>query len=262
MSPLDQDSYFGEPELFMSKYDEVHISVAFSWDIEKAKLLKKQWEHIAPVKIGGFAINGEPQNGFVSGRYLRNGVTITSRGCPNRCPWCFVDSPLIELSNIQEGNIIQDNNILACSKLHLDKVFQMLSKQSMVDFRGGLEADRLNDEIVDRLRGLKIYQIWLSYDYVGAEKWLEWCVPKLRKYFRRDQIRCYVLIGYQRNDSFDKAEGRLREAWELGMLPFAMLYRDKKGNYPKPEKEWKKFQRQWTRPAIIKSIIKENQCQN
>ncbi len=30
MCPTDQDAYFGEPELYMPKYDEIHISVTFT----------------------------------------------------------------------------------------------------------------------------------------------------------------------------------------------------------------------------------------
>ena len=87
MSPVDEDSYYGQPGLFVSQgYKEIHKSVAFTWDIEKANWLKEQWEMIAPVKIGGPAVDGEPTNGFVSGMYLKKGITITSRGCPNRCP--------------------------------------------------------------------------------------------------------------------------------------------------------------------------------
>ena len=57
MTPIDQDAYYGTPELFMPKYDEVHISCQFTWDIPKAKRLALDWEHIAPVKIGGVAID-------------------------------------------------------------------------------------------------------------------------------------------------------------------------------------------------------------
>jgi hypothetical protein len=59
MSPTDPDAYFSTPELFTPEYDEIHISVNFTWDIKKAEWLKKQWEKIAPVKIGGVAIDGE-----------------------------------------------------------------------------------------------------------------------------------------------------------------------------------------------------------
>lgn len=264
MSPLDQDSYFDGPDLFTPKaeniwdsyYDEIHISVSFTWDIEKAYQLKNQWEHIAPVKIGGFAINGEPMNGFKAGQYLRKGITITSRGCLFRCPWCMVRQDLIELQDFPEGHVVQDNNFLACSSSHKDKVFQMLSHQSQVDFRGGLDSTFIDDETVERLRGLRIADLWLSYDYEYADRSLKLAVDKLAKYFRKhDQIRCYVLIGYK-NDSIEKAEKRLIKAWEIGALPFAMLYRDKDGSYPKPEKKWRQFQRSWARPAAIKTMMK------
>ena len=257
MSPLDQDAYFGQPGLFVSQaYDEVHISVAFTWDIEKASWLKKQWEMVAPVKVGGPAIDGEPTNGFDAGVYLKRGVTITSRGCPNRCPWCFVEHNLIELTDFPEGNIIQDNNLLACSIAHLDKVFDMLSHQSQINFSGGLESARITDEIVERLRALNVYQLWLSYDHANAEKSLKKAVDKLKKYFRRNQIRCYVLVGFY-GDTLDKAEARLRRAWEIGTLPFAMRYRTLKTNWKDSflfnQREWNLFARKWTRPAIIKT---------
>lgn len=90
MTPTDSDAYFGLPEMFMPKYDEVHISCNFTWDIQKAKWLALQWQHIAPVKIGGVAIDGESEQPFVAGMYLRKGITITSRGCVNNCPFCMV----------------------------------------------------------------------------------------------------------------------------------------------------------------------------
>jgi|26BtaG_2_1085354.scaffolds.fasta_scaffold04862_2 radical SAM superfamily enzyme YgiQ (UPF0313 family) len=102
MSPIDKDSYFGLPTLFMPKYDEVHISVAFTWYRDRANWLKKQWEHIAPVKIGGPAIDGEPETPMKAGMYLRQGVTITSRGCPNSCSFCLVKKNLLSWINSQE----------------------------------------------------------------------------------------------------------------------------------------------------------------
>jgi hypothetical protein len=67
--------------------------------------------------------------------------------------------------------------------------------------------------------------------------------------FRRGThaMRAYVLIGYPR-DTFDSAETRLRDCISAGFLPMAMLYRDKEGH---TEKEWRKFQRLWARPAIV-----------
>ena len=58
---------------------------------------------------------------------------------------------------------------------------------------------------------------------------------------------CYNLIGY-RGDTFDKAQKRLEQTIQAGFMPYAMLYRDEKGQV---DREWAKFQREWLRPAIV-----------
>jgi len=261
MTPNDPDSYVGIPDLFTPHYYECHISVVFTWDIFKAEMLRKVWFTVADcVKIGGPAL-GDRGETFQSGMYIKNGVTITSRGCPNNCSFCFVpkrEGKLRELP-IVTGNIVQDNNLLACSRSHIDRVFSMLKTQNHIDFAGGFEAARITDEIVEQLRGLKIYQMWLAYDTPNAEKQLEKAVNRLSKYFSRDKIRCYVLIGYE-GDTIENAENRLRRSYEIGCLPFAMRYRTPdllwKGTYLYSQRQWNLLQRQWTRPAIIKTIMK------
>ena len=257
MSPTDSDAYFSTPELFMPEYDEVHISVTFTWDIEKGYWLKKQWEHIAPVGIGGVAIDGESKERFIPGMYLKNGVSITSRGCPNRCGWCIIKSNIIEFEEIPEGRIIQDNNLLACSRSHLDKVFQMLSYQKNIEFLGGLESSLVDNKLIEQLRGLRIGQVFLAYDHPSSFHYLKKATSLLSKYFVRNKIRCYVLIGYK-NDTIEKARERLIEAWEVGTLPFAMLYKNKKGKISDPlqRQEWRRLQKIWARPASIKALAK------
>lgn len=84
-TPQDDYTFTDEPGFFVPEdITEVHVSVAFTWDMRRAEHLAYAWERIAPVKIGGPAFN-QPGGEFVPGRYLREGYTITSRGCHNKC---------------------------------------------------------------------------------------------------------------------------------------------------------------------------------
>lgn len=254
MTPNDPYAYFGPPDLFTPKYDKVYISTTFTWDIPNAEMLKNEWSKNArTIFCGGPAYNNRGST-FTPGFFLRKGIVITSRGCPNNCSFCFVPrrEGKIRTLPVVEGNIIQDNNLLACPKSHIDKVFSMLKKQRHIDFSGGFETNRVTDEIVEYLRGLDIYQIWLAYDQPNTKKPLQKAVNQLSKYFKRDKIRCYVLIGHK-SDTIQKAENRLRFAYEIGTLPFAMLYKDEFNSLH--SKPWRQFQRLWSRPAIIKSIM-------
>ena len=248
-TPDDALAFFDVPGLFPPVVDEVHVSVAFTWDIPKAERLAYQWEKVAPVKLGGPAF-GNPSGEFVPGRYVKPGYTITSRGCPNRCWFCSVwkrEPKLIELP-IHPGHNVLDDNLLACSDAHVNAVFDMLKTQRGVEFTGGLEAKLLKQWHVDRLREVKVKQMFFAYDTPDDYDPLHNAATMLREAgFTRNTFRCYVLIGYPK-DTISEATKRLEQVLKLGAFPMAMLWRDAKGatNY-----EWRKFQRLWARPAII-----------
>ena len=155
-TPTDALAYYGPPDLF-SQGDAVHISVTFTADKARAEALAEDWRHIAPVSIGGVAY-GDPGAEFVPGRYIKEGYTFTSRGCPRRCWFCSVwtRDPVPRLLPIQDGWNILDDNLLACPEEHVRAVFAMLERQGRrVEFTGGLEALALQDYQVDLLARLR-----------------------------------------------------------------------------------------------------------
>ena len=251
MTPTDIDVYFGVPPALLDiKYDEVHISTTFTWSRSRGVSLADCWEEYGAVKVGGPAC-GDPGGEFTPGLYLKKGVTITSRGCVRNCPFCYVpkrEGNLREI-NINAGNIVQDNSLLACSKSHINKVFDMLRTQKKIDFAGGLDCRLLKDWMIEELRGLRIDQLWLAYDNENYKNDLKEAAWKLKKYFSRNKLRCYVLIGFE-GDTLGKAEERLRETWRFGFLPFAMLYQPRQYT-----KDWYNLQRNFSRAAITKAIM-------
>ena len=250
--PTDSDSYFDVPGLFVPVYDEVHVSCVFTWDVARAKELAIAWgDKASKVLVGGPAFDDHGAE-FIPGRYVRGGVVITSRGCPNSCPWCLVskrEGKLRELE-VKPGNVVQDNNVLACSPGHIERLFSMLQGQRQIEFKGGLEASRVTPEMADRLRGLHIKTLWLACDTPAALNGFKRAAATLtRAGFTQSHIRCYVLIG----DDMSENQARLAQVYEAGAMPFAQLYQP-------PERreysvEWKQFARKWSRPAIIRSMM-------
>jgi len=251
MTPSDELAFVGDPPLFLPEADEVHVSVTFTWDIEEGYRLKEAWsQYYDNVKIGGPAIDGEGDE-FTPGMYVRHGVTFTSRGCPNNCPWCLVKGPL-RLLEIKPGYIIQDNNFLATPKWHREKVYAMLRQQRHAAvFSGGLEARRVTDEIAEELQSIRISAVFLAADSKPALKPLERAVQKL-SFLTRNQLRCYVLIGYG-DETIEEALERLEAVWDIGCLPFAQLYQPP-DHYIEYPREWKQLALEWCRPAITKYL--------
>lgn len=253
-TPDDDLVRINKPPGLFDKADEVHISVTFTWDLPRAEWLAKQWESVAPVKIGGPA-TGEKGGDFVPGMYLKKGYVITSRGCPNHCWFCSVpkrEGTVIRELPITDGHNILDDNLLACSDNHIKAVFKMLEKQKEIEFTGGLEAARLKLWHVEALRKLKIKQLFFAYD-TPEDRFFMWEAGELLRSVgfttRSHTLRCYVLCGYPK-DTINAATERMKDTLAAGFTPMAMLWRRDDG-WRNPDFIGSKFQKKWARPAII-----------
>ncbi len=268
-TPDDPLSFVGvetPPLLTLPEIDEVHVSVAFTYDRSRAEKMAYQWEAVGvPVRLGGPAYD-DPAGEFVPGLYLKRGYTITSRGCNNKCWFCMAskrEGQLRELE-IKDGWDILDNNLLQCSEAHIRSVFEMLHRQShRPKFTGGLEAKELKPWHCELLREARPERMYFAYDTPDDYEPLVMAGRMLMEAGITPQshvMACYNLIGYK-GDTLEKANTRLNQTIKAGFMPYAMLYRDEKG---KVDREWAKFQREWLRPAIVSTKFGEvwSQCKN
>lgn len=263
-TPQDDLVAIGYPKLWKFQVDEVHISCVFTWDREFCKQLEKEWAgYYSVVRIGGpaYRLNRYRGGRFVPGRYVRNGITFTSRGCNFNCPWCLVpkmEGKFRQLNKIAEGNVIQDNNFLLGHRAWIISVFSMLKRQKAIRFVGGLDVRLLKDWHIEELRGLRIKELWLALDSWDTRKEFKKAVAKLRRAgFSRHQTRCYVLAGFA--EPIQESEERLIFAYECGTLPFVQLYQPpllSKRMAGEESRENNLFIRKWSRPAIIKSMLR------
>jgi len=243
----------GDPGLFRPPdIDLISVSCVFTWDVEECERLLNAWQGVYPyamTRCGGPALD-DMGGLFVPGRFVKQGVSISSRGCPELCPWCFVprrEGP-IRMMDICEGHIIQDNNVLAFPRPQWESLCSMLGRQRRAArFVGGLQASRLKQWHVDALRGMRIEEVFLAADHAGAVGAVKRAVQMMG--LPRRKVRCYVLIGYG-DETVEQATIRLENVWEAGCLPFAQLYKDEQGR-GRDASVWKKLARTWSRPAAM-----------
>ena len=249
-TPTDEMAFFGEPPLFRPEDRKmpVRVSVTFTWHKREAERIAGAWaNYYDDVQIGGPAYE-DPGDEFIPGRFMKEGCTITSRGCPKRCGWCVVptrEGQIRELE-IKPGWIVQDNNLLACSDGHIRAVFDMLREQKRrIFFNGGLDKHFLKDWHRDLFDSISLGELWFACDTILDLPSLEKTARILDGISLRKR-RCYTMIGYK-GETLSDAERRIERVFELGFMPFCQLYQpDETKIY---DNEWRNLRRKWSRPA-------------
>jgi hypothetical protein len=260
-TPEDEDVFFDAPGLFDQDYDQVHVSCSFSWDRAKAERLANVWRNVCDdVRLGGPAF-GDPGGEFTPGLYLKKGYTITSRGCIRKCEYCLVpqrEGKIRELK-INDGRWVLDSNLLACSRPHVEAVFDMLERQKeRVKLLCGLDTYLVKDwhlERVERIRK-KLDFLYLAFDDMDDQESVRETIVKLYDHgLKQSQIWCFVLVGFK-DDTPEKAERRCEWVFSEGAIPFASYYRGPEQTTFTRPKEWATLCGNWTSINIIMARMK------
>lgn len=264
-TPTDDLAFVGYPPLWEVPDLPVSVSIAFTWDLVEGARLQRAWKAKmmnqhgrASISYGGPAL-GDPGGEFIPGRFVKEGVVVTSRGCSKNCPWCLVptrEGDIRELE-IKSGYNIFDNNLLACSRPHIEAVFAMLHEQKEpAQFSGGLDAGLLRPWHIDLLKSIRLKRLYFACDTLDALPILEGASHLLAD-FSRNLKFCYVLVGLN-GETANQAEERLIQVFSLGFMPFAMLYRglDSKMR-PHADPEWRKMIRKWTAPGRYRAFMRD-----
>jgi len=259
-TPDDSLAFFDGPPLWPvgNGWGPVLVSVAFTWDIERGLYLVRQWKLAGySTTIGGPALN-DPGGEFTAGMFVKDGVTITSRGCPKHCSFCMVpkrEGKIRELA-ITPGHVVQDNNLLACSRRHIKAVFEMLRKQKKaIKFLGGLDIGYMKPWHIELFKSVKIGKsgLCIACDSKRAIRNLDKAADLLSD-FDIEQKRCYVLVGYK-GETQDQAQQRCITVLRKGFLPYAQLYR---GPTSGPSRrEWRDFCYFWCHPKLYRPAFEK-----
>jgi hypothetical protein len=133
----------------------------------------------------------------------------------------------------------------------------LYEQKNPISLTGGIEAKILRSWHIDLFSSIRLKELFCAYDTPDDyEPLIE--AGKLLKQanitMENRKARCYVLIGYPR-DTMTDALKRIHQTIQAGFFPFAMLWRNEKGEF---DIKWKRFQREWANPRIIATHIKNN----
>lgn len=206
--------------------DTLYLSVVFTWDIPKAERIAAASKKKAVIggpaaKLLGMEYKELPYSPLA---YHNPLATFTSRGCPNRCGFCAVptiEGDLRELVDWEPCPIICDNNLLACSRKHFDRVVDRLKAMPFVDFNQGLEAELFTDYHASRMAELRSVKVRFAFDHVNDETVVMDAIGRARNHGLKD-IGVYVLIGFK--DTPDDAKYRLELIKSAGLSPNPMRF--------------------------------------
>ena len=201
------------------------VSIPFTWDLPGmlVRLSKPDpsWDRAV---VGGPAVQLLP--GFFSELpHVTEGqdmpgvlqranpyATRTTTGCPNRCGFCGIGRGLLEPGGFRELEdwpdlpILCDNNLLAASPEHFDRVMDRLEAHGWCDFNQGLDARLLTEHHAERMARVGKPIVRLALDHIRhADAW-EVAFDKLRAAgVAKSRIRSYAIIGFDSGPD---------EAWE------------------------------------------------
>jgi len=214
------------------------LSVVFSWNLQEAYQRACFWQAMGyRVIAGGPAIAYNPtflsdvalvpQNyPIIALPYHNLDATRTTVGCPRKCPFCIasiIEGEFREIEHWTPHPILCDNNFLASSRRHFDRVIDGLKPLESVDFNQGLDARFLTSYHAQRIAELDIRCVRLAWDYTGMEDAFMSAFERLTTAgIPSSMIRVYVLMGFK-DDPKDTLY-RLETIREMGAWPNPMRY--------------------------------------
>lgn len=188
----------------------------------------------------GFLTRGCPR---LNHARSRGGFCITPEkdGCTSRKV-----ADLSEFWTGQKKISLLDQNLLAC-KDRIELINQLAASRAEIDFKGGLDARYVNEEVVAALKQIKARNYFFAWDDPKEDlsEQFEYIASSGIK--NPDRIGVYVLTNFWSTEEQDLY--RVQTLRKIGLLPFVMIY--DKQRYVDEHGKWKKgIERVFTREEL------------
>jgi hypothetical protein len=134
---------------------------------------------------------------------------------------------LKELQNWEPRPVVCDNNLLASSRTHFDKVIDSLKRFDRVDFNQGLDASLFTSYHAGRIAELKGCKVRFSLDDTDDRADVAAAIDTAINAGLKD-IGIYVLIGF--DDTPEEAQSNLEWVRQRGIRPNPMRFQPLDGD--------------------------------
>ena len=220
------------------------ISIPFTWNLPRVREEVMQrsflWDRVL---AGGPAVELIPDYlaglpGVEIGHHcdgvlqrINPWATRTTVGCPRRCEFCAIGRRIVERGGFAELPewpdlpVICDNNLLAASLPHFDRVIDRLVVWGWADFNQGLDARLLSGYHAFRLAEIAKPIIRLSLDSLNLTDVWQRAYDRLRAAgIAKYKMRSYCLIGFDAGP--EEAWERCRWIEEHGVKALPMWFHE------------------------------------
>lgn len=219
------------------------ISIPFTWDLPEVRrslLFERDLGMWDRVIVGGPAVYLMPEFftdlDFVAIGRDAPGVlqrvnalaTRTTTGCVRRCQFCgvkIIEPEWSELPDWPDQPVLADNNLLAASPEHFDRVMDRLERHGWADFTQGLDSRLLTDHHAERIARLRDprTRVRLALDHMSyADDWQAALERLVRAGVSKKLIYSYALVGFR--DSPEEAWKRCDFIKRQGVSVLAMRF--------------------------------------
>lgn len=260
------------PDLFEPTYDKVYGSAIFKFSQDRLMRFQRQWPKAI---VGGTGtpyvhtveelIGDEYEHYDYSDYDVDYSIGFTQRGCRLRCKFCVVPT--------KEGKPRSLNTIAQIwrgdphpKKLHLldndffgnpdwrERITEIREGKFRVCMSQGINVRLINDEAAEALatieyRDTKFQErrLYTAWDNIGDEAIFFRGVDQLeRAGIPPKHLMAYMLIGYDKNETWPRIWHRFNKMVERGIQPYPMVFDGSR-------KDLKAFQR-WVIMGLYRTI--------
>jgi hypothetical protein len=248
--------------LLEPRYDRVYGSAIFSFSSDRVQTLKAEfpdaivggtWNVLDPVTVEDVIGDGADDYDYSPYPDFTASIGFTQRGCRLKCGFCVVPKKegkarsVNTIADIWRGPPhpkhlhLLDNDFFGQPRADWEaRVAEIIDGDFKVCFNQGINIRMIGHPEAAALTAMKCFNdqfdlkcVYCAWDNVGDEVPFFRGVDLLEKHgFNINYLRVYMLVGYDRRETWERLLYRFHKMTDRGIRPYPMIYGDRRRTLP------------------------------